>query len=76
MTSSGAINTGFGAYNVVTIVGVGSNIQFYCNGQLLVSFNDATYPSGYLTITPYTGTAGTAVAYDYYMIMAAAANGL
>ncbi|HOW25686.1 MAG TPA: carboxypeptidase regulatory-like domain-containing protein [Bacteroidales bacterium] len=74
-TSSGAINTGFGAYNVVTIVGVGSNIQFYCNGQLLVSFNDATYPSGYLTITPYTGTAGTAVAYDYYMIMAAAANG-
>jgi len=74
-TTSGAINTGFGAYNIVTIVGVGSNIQFYCNGQLLTSFSDGTYPSGKLTISDYTGTSGTAVNYDYYMIMSAAANG-
>ena len=45
-TSSSAINTGLGNWNILKVVTLGSKISVYVNGTLLGSVNDSLYLSG------------------------------
>jgi len=45
-TSSSAINTGLGNWNILKVVTLGAQISVYVNGTLLGSVNDSSYLSG------------------------------
>ena len=60
--STTAINTAMGAWNIVTIEAIGSNIKIYVNSQYVDEFNDNTFSSGKINLDCY---AGVGVSYDY-----------
>jgi len=64
-TQSENLNTGFGNSNKIKIVATGSNFKIYFNDQFEFSFDDETYPSGYVNAVAYNYSYET-VKWDYF----------
>ncbi len=67
--SSGFINTGYGARNLVRVECVGSRLSLWANGNLLATVNDSSYSSGYIGLgCDALGSTFTEVAFDNLVI--------
>ncbi|MEI9477004.1 MAG: M4 family metallopeptidase, partial [Deltaproteobacteria bacterium] len=66
-TTSSAINTDPGSWNVLKVVVSGPSISIYVNGTLLDSVSDATYLSGKVGVAAYDDSASpdSVVEYDF-----------
>lgn len=62
-TSSGAINIGSGAWNILRVRAVGENFWFYINGVLVKSFSDSSKDRGYVGVMMYK-YAGASTEFD------------
>jgi hypothetical protein len=68
-SAGGAINTGEGEPNIISIEASGSTLMYFINGILIHTVTDTEFTEGYCDVMAYDGDVGTKVMFDDYFIM-------